>query len=91
VPSASPLYVRGELQLPNAPLSSRQLNDEPASDAAKAKVAWRVPTSPDGPLLSTVSGGVVSTVHVRDAGVGSVLPLLIARTRIVCCPSSRFR
>ena len=43
-----------------------------------------------GALTMVVSGGVASTVHVRDAGVGSTLPAAsTARTNSVCEPSAR--
>ena len=39
---------------------------------------------------ATVVGGVVSTVHVYEAGVASTLPAAsTARTSIVCEPSAR--
>ena len=45
---------------------------------------------PVGPAVIVVSGGVVSTVKVRVAGVASVLPAgSVARTSKVCEPSSR--
>ena len=45
---------------------------------------------PDGPASIVVSGGVVSTVQVRLAGLGSVLPAgSVARTVNVCEPSAR--
>jgi hypothetical protein len=40
----------------------------------KWKVAPRVVTMPDGPSSIVVSGGAVSTVHERVAGVASRLP-----------------
>ncbi len=44
--------------------------------------------APLGPLSITVSGAAVSTVKVRVAGVGSMLPAAsIARTENVCSPS----
>jgi hypothetical protein len=43
---------------------------------------------PDGPESIVVSGGVVSIVQVRDAGVASRLPAVsFARTANVCVPS----
>ena len=50
-------------------------------------------TVPSGPDVMLVSGGVVSgvpIVHVRVAGVGSVLPAAsVARTLNVCDPAAR--
>ena len=54
--------------------------------AWKAKVA--VLPVPPGPESMFVSGGIVSTVKLRVAGVGSVLPAeSVARTENVCRPS----
>ena len=42
---------------------------------------------PLGPLVIEVSGALVSTVHVRVAGVASMLPAAsFARTENVCEP-----
>ena len=73
-----------------APPSSVQPKVEPVSVALKAKVAVSEVAMPDGPASIVVSGGVVSTVQVRLAGVGSVLPAgSVARTVNVCEPSAR--
>src|SRR5258706_2858938 len=60
----------------------------PGSLGVNVTVIWRVLIVPRGaPLIVTV-GGVVSTTHVRIAGVGSTLPAEpIARTANVCGPS----
>src|SRR5438552_18548192 len=63
-----------------------------SSVPAKVNVAWTLAvTEPSaGPLNNDVSGGVVSTVHVRVAGVGSTLPAAsTARTMKACWPSAR--
>ena len=70
-----------------------QANVEPASVAVKSNVAVAVLTVPVGPEVIVVSGGVVSvvsTVHVRVAGLGSVLfAASVAATVKVCGPSAR--
>ena len=59
-----------------------------AGSPAKVKVAWSVAMVPEGPESIVVSGGVVSTVKVRVAGVGSVLPAAsVALTSKVWGPS----
>ncbi len=56
----------------------------------KLKVAALVVNVPDGPLVMVVSGGMVSIVKLRVAGVASVFPAAsIARTENVCAPSAR--
>ena len=50
----------------------------------------RSPVGPLGPESIAVCGAVVSTVHVRLAGVPSTLPAAsVARTSKVCSPSAR--
>ena len=62
----------------------------PAGVPAKVKVAWLVAMVPEGPVLIVVSGGVVSTVKVRVAGVGSWFPAASwARKAAVWGPSVR--
>jgi len=61
------------VQAPQAPASSRHWNVEPVSVEVNVKLAEPLVTVPDGPpeiVVSggVVSGGVVSIVHVRDAG-----------------------
>ena len=46
----------------------------PAGSPLKVKVAWSVVMVPEGPESIVVSGGVVSTVKVLVAGVGSWFP-----------------
>jgi hypothetical protein len=49
------------------------------------KLAAVCDVDPLGPAVMVVSGGVVSTVHVNEAGEGSMLPAAsIARTWKVC-------
>ena len=57
-----------------AAASRRHWNVEPSSVAVKLKVGVLSLVVLDGPLVIVVSGGVVSTVNARVAGVGSVLP-----------------
>ena len=71
----------------STPPSSVQPKVEPVSVALKAKVAVSEVAMPDGPASIVVSGGVVSTVQIRLAGLGSVLPAgSVARTVNVCAP-----
>jgi hypothetical protein len=47
-------------------------------------------TVPDGPEVMVVSGGTVSTVQIREAGLESVFPTAsVARTSNVWDPSER--
>ena len=55
-------------------LSSEHWKLALASGEEKEKLAELEATVPEGPESETVSGGVVSTVHVREAGEASVLP-----------------
>ena len=65
-------------------------NDDPAWVALNPNDAEAELTVPLGPLVIEVSGAVVSTVHVRVAGVASTLPAAsLARTENVCDPSAR--
>ena len=83
-------YVLGETHGPKAPPSSRHSMVEPGSDEAAMTVAALFTSVPAGPLAD-VSGAVVSTIHVRVAGLASVLPSAsFARTWNVCCPCARF-
>src|SRR5438093_13651493 len=63
-----------------------------SSVPAKVNVAWTlaVTEASAGPLSNDVSGGVVSTVHGRVAGVGSTFPAAsTARTMQACSPPAR--
>ena len=67
----------------------------PIPSTVNSKLADVLSTAPVGPAVIDVLGAVVSsggtvTVHVRDAGVRSVLPASsVARTEYVCEPSAR--
>ena len=88
-PSASTAVVNGELHEPQAPPSTRHANVEPVSVAVNENVGVLSVVVPVGPAVIVVSGGVVSTVNDRLAGVGSVLPAAsVARTSNVCAPSA---
>jgi hypothetical protein len=61
--------------------SSEHWKVEFACEEVNLKVGVRSVVWPDGPLLIVVSGGVVSTVNEREAGVASVFPAeSVART-----------
>jgi hypothetical protein len=69
-------------------LSSVHWKTAPASDVNEM-VALVVATVPLGAEVMVVSGATVSTVQVREAGVGSMLPATsFARTSNVCEPSA---
>ena len=55
-------------------VSKRHSNVAPTSSEENWNACAVVFTGPLGPLLSNVSGGPVSTVKLRVAGVGSGLP-----------------
>jgi hypothetical protein len=62
---------------------------EAGSGAVKSNVAVVELSGSGGDETIAVSGGVVSTVHVRVSGVGSALPAAsVARTANVCEPSA---
>jgi hypothetical protein len=77
----------------------------PAGDFSNATVATPVPPAslvlavsetveptyaPEAGAVIVADGGTVSTVHVRSAGVASVLaPASVARTSNVCAPCAR--
>jgi hypothetical protein len=90
VPVVSPVYERGELQAAYAVVeSSEHWNVDPLSLALNVNVALvLVVVEPAaGPPVMVVLGGAMSTVHVRLAALGSVLPAAsIARTRNVWLP-----
>ena len=74
----------------NAPLSSLHWNVDPVSLAVneKAAVVWFVGFC--GCAEIVVFGAFVSTVHVKLAGVESVLPAAsVALISTVCEPSAR--
>src|SRR5689334_5854449 len=51
-------------------------------------VSTCVPSPGTGVIVTVVTGACVSTKNARVAGVGSVMPALIARTAMVCEPSA---
>jgi hypothetical protein len=58
------------------------------SDPAKPNVAERLALGLGGKPWSPVSGGAVSTVHVKESGVGATFPAgSIDLTVKVCVPS----
>ena len=81
--------MNGEVQAANGPPSTRH-SKVPGSVEPRSKVgvlsAIALPFA--GPPVIDVSGGVMSTVKVRDSGVGSALPWRSrARTAKVCVAS----
>ena len=89
-PSERPEYAFGLEQVANDPASSLHSNVLPASVEWNVKLALDEPDGFDGDVSITVSGAAVSTVHVKVAGLASVLPALsVARTSKVCEPSAR--
>jgi hypothetical protein len=86
-PSARPLYASGLLQVANAAPSNEHANVAGASVLAKEKVAPVEPLGLAGEAVIDVSGATESTVHVKLAGVASVLPAAsLAFTWKVCEP-----
>ncbi len=64
--------------------SRRHSNVEPVSVLVNSNDGDALLIVPVGPAVIVVSGATVSTVNVRDAGVGSTLPTAsIARTKNV--------
>jgi hypothetical protein len=82
------VYSRGEVQAAvNAAPSSAHSKLEPVSLAENSKLALVLVVVGGGPKLMVVCGAVVSTVHVKVAGVGSAFPARsTARTSKVCAP-----
>ena len=90
LPWPSPVYVTGSVHATNGPPSRLHSYVTGLSFEEKSNVAVVEFVAAGGPLTIVVSGGVPSTVHVRDAGVGSTLPAAsTARTSKVCEPSAR--
>jgi hypothetical protein len=88
-PSPRPGCSAGEVQGSKVASSNEHSKVEAASSAAKAKVAEVFLVGSSGRSVMVVSGAVVSTVHEEEAGLGSVFPARsVARTSIVCAPSS---
>jgi hypothetical protein len=70
-----------EAQVLKAALSKLHANVDPASVAEKLNDTDVLLTEPDGPAVIVVSGAMVSTVHIRLAGVPSTFPAAsVART-----------
>ena len=84
------LYVFGDVHAAHDPPSSLHSKVEPDSDEVKVNVAVLDERGAPGPLVIEVFGAVLSTVHVRVAGVASTLPAAsLARTEKVCEPLAR--
>ena len=89
VPSASGPTARGEVHATYVPTvapgpSRRHSNVEFDSVLVNSNDGDALLIVPVGPAVIVVSGATVSTVNVRDAGVGSTLPTAsIARTKNV--------
>ena len=83
--------MRGEVHAENAAPSSEHSKLEPCSLAEKPNVAPVLAVTAGGaPDPIVVCGAVVSTVHVRLAGVCSTFPAAsVARIRISCWPTVR--
>src|SRR5439155_3649939 len=70
--------------------SIRHSNVDPIWVAWNVNVAVMSCVTLDGPESMIVSGGIVSTIHVRAAGDGSTFPARsVARTLKVCEPWPR--
>jgi hypothetical protein len=88
-PDVSVEVVNGEEQVVNAPVSTEHWNVDGVSLDVNANVGVESFVGPLGPELMVVSGGVVSTVIERVAGVGSMFPAAsTARTANACGPSA---
>ena len=88
-PLASVAVWNGVVQGANAPASTLHSNVEPTC----VDVNWKSPVASvlgfASAAVIVVFGGAVSTVHVCESGVASMLPARsIARTRNVCEPSA---
>jgi hypothetical protein len=85
-PSVSGAVVYGVVHVPQAPASRRHWK-VPGSLELNVNVGCDEPSVPLGPDVIVVWGAAVSTVQLRVAGVGSVLPAPSrARTSNVCEP-----
>jgi hypothetical protein len=88
-PSPRPLYVLGDVHATAVPVSSLHVKVEPASDDVNEIDAVDELIVPDGACVIEVSGAPLSTVHVRVAGVASLLlAASVAVTVNVCEPSA---
>ena len=92
MPCVRVALVKGEVQAAKAAVSTRHWNVEPVSVEVKVKsgvVSLVEPPAATVPVI-VVSGAAVSTVKLREAGVGSTLPAAsVARTSKVCDPCVR--
>src|SRR5205807_6819393 len=88
-PSARPLYDAGDEQAVNGAASREHSKVAGDLDAENEKLALVEFVIADCEVSSVVSGGVVSTVQVYEAGVASVPTGSVARTWKVCEPSAR--
>src|SRR5436190_2599675 len=87
-PSARLPVVYGTVTAANCPPSTLASNVPPVSVLVAVNVAELTTAVLDGAAVIVVSGGVLSTTQVNDAGVASVLPAESrARTSKVCEPS----
>ena len=74
----------------NPALVTKHSNVEPGSVEVNVNVGVLSLVNPVGPPVIVVSGTTESTVNVRLAGVGSMLPAVsMARSSKVCSPSVR--
>ena len=90
LPGASPEYARGLVQLEKPPPSSWHWNVLPPSVDVKLNDGEVELVGFGGLAVIVVFGAVRSTVQVKLADVGSVLPAgSVARTWKVCAPSAR--
>src|SRR4051794_2630348 len=90
LPSASAAVVCGLVQALQLPPSTRHSNVEPASDEWNVNAGVAVLSSAGGAESIVVSGAVRSIVHVKEAGLASVLPAgSVARTSKVWLPPGR--
>jgi hypothetical protein len=87
-PSLSVEYVAGDAHVAKVTPSSEHWNVAAPSGEVNENVALVAGVGPLGPAVIVVSGAVVSTVQVREAGVGSGPAAFVARTRSVCAPSA---
>src|SRR5215216_4159806 len=72
-PSPSEAVVLGEEQFANAAPSTRHWNVDPGSFDLNPKLGVLSVVRPSGPPVIVVTGGSVSTVNEREAGLGSRL------------------
>src|SRR5436305_2280081 len=89
LPSSSAAVVYGLVHDVQLPPSTRHWNVEPGSEEWNVKAGVALPSSAGGAESIVVSGAVRSIVHVKEAGVASVLPAgSVARTSKVWLPAA---